>query len=459
MSYASRNTLAYRAEVAERLVAETYPTLDFSLRVAPERYAERWGQVQSAMQAEGYSLLYACGSELDRSDVAWLAGVYDPIVERYGLLLPAEGRPVLLAGSEGGHVLEEAARYSGAEVALMREFQISDEEYRYARFESLDDVVARLGLPAGRQRVAIASTSDFLPLSHYQLLAHQFGEENLHFAEVLLQKIKYEKSARELAICQQAARVTEAAFRGMLAAAVPGASETQVAGVGEFIMKELGAHRPGFPTIVTSGPRNYTVIGPATERVIEAGDLVSVGVSPTWHGYHGVLRRTVRVGAAPTPEQRELIAAVEGLYVTVMEASQRAARESLPTNTIDQAGKAYLEGLRLRNLAGELTAPKEPYTFIHNTGCSECQEGYGAVTPYTEYPLAERVALMLDVALLGFEHWGEPLLPTLYAVVEAGLWKDGADLFAYTELPLDAQPLVGEVEALGEPNPYFRAYG
>ena len=244
----------------------------------------------------------------------------------------------------------------------------------------------------------------------------------------------------------------------MLAAAVPGASETQVAGVGEFIMKELGAHRPGFPTIVTSGPRNYTVIGPATERVIETGDLVSLGVSPTWHGYHGVLRRTVRVGAEPTPEQRELIAAVEGLYITVMEAAQRAAAENLPSNSIDQAGKAYLEGLRLHSLAGELTAPHEPYTFIHNTGCSECQEGYGAVTPYTEYPLAERVALMLDVALLGFEHWGEPLLPTLYAVVEDGLWKDGADLFAYTELPLDAQPLVGEVEAIGEPNPYFRAY-
>ncbi|NLO73379.1 MAG: hypothetical protein GX100_04615, partial [candidate division WS1 bacterium] len=92
-----RNSTAYRAEVATRLVEQAYPTLDFSLRITPEEYQARWHQVQAAMQAEGYSLLYACGSELDRSDLAWLAGIYDPIIERYGLLLPAEGRPVILA--------------------------------------------------------------------------------------------------------------------------------------------------------------------------------------------------------------------------------------------------------------------------------------------------------------------------------------------------------------------------
>ena len=454
-----RNSTAYRAEVATRLVEQAYPTLDFSLRITPEEYQARWHQVQAAMQAEGYSLLYACGSELDRSDLAWLAAIYDPIIERYGLLLPAEGRPIVLAGSEGGHVLEEAAHYSGADIALMREFQISDEEYRHTQFRSLGDIVAELGEGAKRQRVAVASSPEFLPLAHYQLLAGEFGEENLFFAEELLQKIKYVKSPKELAIIQQASQVTEAALRGMLGVTVPGARETAVAGVGEFIMKELGAHRLGVPTIVTSGARNYTVIGPATDREMQAGEMISLGVSPTWHGYHGVLRRTVRVGVDPTPEQRELLTAVEGLYVTVLEAARWAAAEGLPTNTIDQAGKAYLETLRLRTVSGELITPKEPYTFIHNTGCSECQEGYGAVTPYTEYPMPQRVALMLDVALLGFEHWGEPIFPTLYGVVEDGVWKDGRELYAFTRLPLNAQPLVGNPEAAGEENPYYRAYG
>ncbi len=458
MPKADRNTPKYRAQVAARLVEETLPRLDFSVRISREEYAARWARVQAAMRERGYTLLYVCGSELDRSDIAWLAGVYDPIIERYGLLLPVEGRPVILAGSEGGHVLEEAAEYSGADIALMREFQISDEEYRHAHFESLEDIIARLDLPTGPERVAVGSSAEFLPLAHYRLLCDRFGADHVVFAEEVLQKIKYAKSPRELAICAQANIVADAAFRGMLATAVPGARETDVAGVAEFIMKGLGAHRYGFPTIVTSGYRNYTVIGPATDKVLEEGEMVSLGLSPTWHGYHGILRRTIRVGLDPTPEQRELIEAVEGLYRVVIEAAQKAAAEGLHTNTIDQAGKAYLEGLRLRTVSGEMVTPKEPYTFIHNTGCSECQEGYGAVTPYTDYPMAERVALMIDVALLGFDRRGEPTFPTLYAVVEDAFWKDGRDLWVYNTLPLNVQPLVGDLDAAFEMNPYHRAY-
>jgi Xaa-Pro aminopeptidase len=455
----NKNTPQYRAEVAALLVEEAYPRMDFSLRITREEYVGRWQTVQAALRAQGYTALYVCGSELDRSDVAWLAGVYDPIIERYGLLLPAAGRPIILAGSEGGHVLEEAAENSGADIALMREFQISDEDYRHAHFDNLDDIIRRLDLPAGPQKIAVGSSAEFLPLAHYRILCDKFGAESIVFAEELLQKIKYAKTAKELAIMQQANIVADAAFRGLLAAAVPGARETDLAGVAEFIFKQLGAHRLGFPTIVTSGPRNYTVIGPASDKVIEAGELVSVGLSPTWHGYHGILRRTIRVGAAPTAEQRELIAAVEGLYRVVIEAAQHAAAEGLNTNTIDQAGKGYLEELVLTTVAGEKITPKEPYTFIHNTGCSECQEGFGAVTPYTGYPMADKVALMIDVALLGFDHRGAPVFPTLYAVVEDGFWKDGKDLFVYNNLPLDVQPLVGERDAIYEPNPYHKQYG
>ena len=171
MSNANRNTPHYRAEVATRLVETAYPQLDFSLRITREEYAARWRTVQAAMQAQGFTALYVCGSELDRSDIAWLAGVYDPIIERYGLLLPVAGRPIILAGSEGGHVLEEAAEASGADIALMQEFQISDEEYRHAHFENLDDIIRRLDLPAGPQKLAVCSSPEFLPLAHYQLLA------------------------------------------------------------------------------------------------------------------------------------------------------------------------------------------------------------------------------------------------------------------------------------------------
>jgi len=444
--------------IAAQIIEETSPLIDTSIQVSGVEYAQRWKRVQEAMAEKGYDLLYVCGSELDRSDAAWLAGIFDPIIERYGVIVPSEGAPVVLVGSEGGHVLEEAVEKSGAEIALLREFQISDEEYRWARFVSLDKVLSQVGVRNGA-KVAIGSSAQFIPHDHVLIFQGKFGADKVFQDPELLQLIKYEKSDTELAIMQQANIIADAALRGMLAVTVPGMTELQVAGVGDYTMKELGAGRTGFPTIVNAGDRGYTVIGPATNNVIREGDIVSLGVSPTLNGYHGVIRRTVRAGKAPTLEQEKFLETVEGLYHTVMEATKEAAKKNLPSNYIDQEGKAYLEKVKLKNLKGDLVTPHEPYTFIHNTGCSECQEGYGAVTPYTENPLGEKVALMIDVALLGFIKRGEPLFPVLYAVIEDSFWKRGPEIGVYNRLPLNVQPLVGNAESLGKNiNPYHKPF-
>jgi len=446
------------SEVAKQIIEEVNPSINRSVQISREEYQERWRKVQDSMAAKNYDLLYVCGSELDRSDAAWLTGAFDPMIERYSVILPLEGKPVILAGSEGGHVLEEAAEKSGAEIALLREFQISDEEYRWAKFVNLSHVLNQIGVAERGSKVVIASAAEVLPYSQLAMLESHFGKENVVFDPRILQLIKYEKSDAELAIMQEANKIADAALRGMLAVTLPGFTELQVASVGDFIVKALGAGRTGFCTIVTSGERGYTVIGPATNKVIQEGEIVSLGVSPTFNGYHGVVRRTVRAGKEPSPKQRKFIKAVEGLYVTVMEAVKEAAKEDLPSNYIDQQGKKYLDGLKLETLSGELRTPHEPYTFIHNMGCSECQEGYGAVTPYTENPLGKQVSLAIDVALVGFEERGKPIFPVLYAVIEDAFWKKGSEVGVYNKLPLNVQHLAGNIEACVEDNinPYHR---
>jgi len=446
-------------EVANYIVDEYAPTINKALEIPREEYEWRWRRVQDAMSTKGYDLLYVCGSELDRSDAAWIAGIFDPMIERYAVILPLEGKPIILAGSEGGHVLEEAAEKSGADIALLREFQISDEEYRWARFVSLEGVLRRLGLSRSGVRVVVASALEFLPCSQLFMLQSTFGKDNIIVDPEILRLIKYEKSDLELAIMQEANKIADAALRGMLAVTVPGVTELQVAAVGDYIMKCLGARRMGFCTIVTSGERNYTVIGPATNRVIQHGDFVSLGVSPTFNGYHGVVRRTVRAGVNPDSNQESFLKAVENLYIVVMEATKEAARENLPSNYIDRQGKKFLENLKLKTLNGDLRTPKEPYTFIHNMGCSECQEGYGAVTPYTENPLGRQVALAIDVALLGFEERGKPIFPVLYAVIEDAFWKKGSQVGVYNRMPLSVQHLVGNTEPIEDNiNPYHSTF-
>jgi len=443
--------------IAGRIADQAMPDIDFSLRVNRADFRKRWRTVQARMKEKGYDLLYACGSELDRTDVAWLTGFYDPIVERYAVAVPVAGRPLLLAGCEGHHVVQEAADASGCDTALLREFQISDEEYRHVKWITLKRAAAKLKV-GRRPKVMIASDSEFLPLGQYELLVDVFGKKNVVFDTPMLQYIKYEKTLKELRIMEQANKATDAAFRAMLAVTAPGVLESQVAGIGDFVLKALGAHRTGFPTIVTSGDRGYTVIGPATDKVIKHGEVVSMGLSPTWHGYHGIVRRTVRVGKDFTPGQRQFLEAVEGLYRTVFEATVKAAAENLDAITTDAAGKAYLASLKVRGLKGRLQGLKEPYSYLHNAGCSECQEGYGAVTGDFVGKFGKRVSLMLDTALIGFEKDGVPLFPLIYAVVEDSLWKNGKNVGIYNRIPIRAQQLVGNEKPITRrnQNPYYR---
>jgi len=450
-----------KPKVIEEIIEKTNPEVERELEVSRKEYRERWQKVQNAMKGRGYDLAYACGSELDRSDIAWLAGVFDPIIERYGILIPARGTPVVVSGSEGGHVIGDCLKASGAEMALLREYQISDEDYRFAKFEKLEDVVSKMiyQRPGKSIKAAIFSSSQFIPYDHVNLFQGKFGAENVVFDVDLLRRIKYEKSAQELRIIGMANRIADAAFLGMLSVLEPGARELDLAAVGDYIMRRLGAKRTGFPTIVSSGTRGRTVLGPATNRIIRKGEFVSMGISPTFNGYHGIMRRTVKAGMEPTPDEQAFMAALEGLYHEVMKAVQEASEKNLPSNFIDKKGKEYLKRTKLRTRLGRLLYAREPYTFIHNTGCSECQEGYGAVTPYAAEPLGNQVALMVDVALMGFDEKGELVFPVEYAVIEDCFWKKGKRTGVYNLLPLNAQEFVGKgISSIPESkvNPYHR---
>src|SRR3990172_5025567 len=129
--------------VAGRIVDETISEIDFSVRVTRADFRRRWRTVQDAMKEKGYDLGYACGSELDRSDA----------------IIPADGPPVLLAGCEGNHVVQEVAEACGAQIAVLRDFGLSDEEYTHVRCDNFHDVVRRLKLECN-PRVAIFSAGE-----------------------------------------------------------------------------------------------------------------------------------------------------------------------------------------------------------------------------------------------------------------------------------------------------------
>jgi hypothetical protein len=224
-------------------------------------------------------------------------------------------------------------------------------------------------------------------------------------------------------------------MRCMLAVLRPGLLETQVAGWAYWAAKELGSEENGWDVMVTTGEANRTLIGKALNRMIRPGEYVHLGVAPKRDGLNACVRRSLVAVEAPsqlTQTQMYWFDFLEQAYQVGEAAYRRVAKEKLPARYQEQAlvdffatrnaevSKRYGKAIRLETL--------KPYTGTHNSGYTECQEFFGAITLDSGMPLGNQIVTMLDVAIRGIgDHWNDVILPDLdYLVIENTLGKFGS---------------------------------
>ncbi len=124
------------------------------------------------------------------------------------------------------------------------------------------------------------------------------------------------KDAAEIAALREAARITDLAYQEALAVMKPGVSEVEVALAMERVMRINGAE-VGFDIIVASGKRGAMPHGIASQKRIEAGDLVTLDFGAAYQGYHADMTRTVAIGAVGAEERRMFDAVLESQKAAV----------------------------------------------------------------------------------------------------------------------------------------------
>ena len=218
-------------------------------------------------------------------------------LQTYTLFVSIDGSLVLHGAYATDHpVIEEFRPTHGLNVfdGGVSEADLTERARRFAV-----DVVTRAG---ARSRVAVEAMSPSV------IQALTAAGLDVVDAAPLVEQAKYIKSPEEIRCIRHSIAVAEAALHGMSAAARPGVTEnevfavlhqTNIANNGDWIEGRM----------LCSGPRTNPWYQEASDRRIEAGDLVAVDtdmVGPL--GYGADISRTWLVaagGTGPTDEQRD----------------------------------------------------------------------------------------------------------------------------------------------------------
>jgi Xaa-Pro aminopeptidase len=297
--------------------------------VEPEEHRQRQVRAREAAAARGLAALVAfsrCGGTHDRlAHALWLAGLAtsQPFVAD----LPGHWRA---AGHVAVVVPADGPVTAVVESEELRPAAVADE------IVVAEDLIAATadalaGALRGRERARVGVLgADVVAFAWWaaleELLRSSCPGAALEAADDMGMALRRTKSSAEQRLLRAAGRLGARAMAEALDAAVPGASEAEVAAtLIQRVVREGGAV---YDVAVSSGAASVT-LGPHggaagaagwTGRRLAAGDLLRIDAYGSVGGYLFDFARSVVVGDAASDEQVELIAAMRASVMAGIEA-------------------------------------------------------------------------------------------------------------------------------------------
>ena len=187
--------------------------------------------------------------------------------------------------------------------------------------ETIGQELLRLGL----RNVGVVG---WMPYQQHDSMRRTTGDQ-CRFEDVTagFRKIRLKKSDEELQWLQRGASFTDAALAGLQNGLTPGVREYELAGAIEMSYLADGG-MTGFYYLAStpmSRPDRCVPAQVLSNRVIEAGDVVTCEIAVGYAGYAGQCLRTFTVSAEPTPQIAELHATAEDVYHGVADAIRTGA--------------------------------------------------------------------------------------------------------------------------------------
>jgi Xaa-Pro aminopeptidase len=264
--------------------------------IAREELAARIARIRERMAEAELDALACYGAHVDYApgDLRYLADWFCIEEEQALLLVPADGPVVLLTDS-------------AADLDRAREQAVCDEiglavDLGAAAAERLRGCHA-VGLTGAR--VVPGAVLDGLR-----------AVAPMADASAITRELRMVKSAAELALLADAARISDLGMAAGLEAVADGAREVEVAAAAEHAIRRSGAEL-SFTTVAGAGPRTALGTFLPGDRPMRTCEAVVLDCGARVHGYHGDMCRTVAVGEPPSDLEQALQAVAAAVETAI----------------------------------------------------------------------------------------------------------------------------------------------
>lgn len=335
--------------------------------------------------------------------------------EKGAVLVPIHGEPILLGGPES----EPFALMDSAitKVRCFPVFMVPDEEYPNATiidFKQLNDELRGEGTVLNR--IGIVGTTT-IPHQVYLDVAEGFAGAELVDITDEYENMRAYKSEWEIEQATKSVLLCDQAYDAMMAAIKPGAYEYEVAAAGEAICRANGAHSFAYSTIVGSGARAKAVVPTATNKVMQDGELVMIGIAPRINGYAGTFGDTIPVNGEFTQRQKDLLNHMRETF----RLTHSMLKPGMTGREIDEPGRLYYEK---HGLSPYIVCP-----FAHSMGLMEAEAPFFG--PNGDFELAPGVIVNVDVSFFGHPELHGGRIETGFVITETGSKPLSPKLFEY----------------------------
>jgi Xaa-Pro aminopeptidase len=351
-------------------------------------FVSRTEKLKVLMAEKDIQAILVYGDEYRKENLRYISN-YWPLFERGAAIIPLAGEPIVIAAPEGEMFCREMSAWK--DIRLIPEFScvtVPDKiEYPFAHYTSLKAICSGLKDNNKLQRLGIVGL-DAMPEGLLREITQSFAGVEMIDAGDLLFKLRMTKTVNEIACLQEAARIADEGYKQMIEQVKPGMTELELASLAYGECTKLGAESIPF-CLLTSGERVNTIIGRASRKVIQNGEMIMAAIAVQVEGYVATLGFPFVAGEM-SPEQQAfitLLVEAEDLALTKLKAG---ARQGELVSTV----KDYF--------ATNDVTKYDLYPPLHGCGLAEAESPYPDENSTARFEAG--MTVNTDVSLFGHPH-------------------------------------------------------